>query len=669
MTLNASPLRLAAALTLLFALGAIAGCSDPDEGSSGPLADLANPEDSEAPLSDFSALLDGAPSNDTLPEEGKTDQVFPDKFDVRDTQSAVKSQGSRGVCSIFSTTALMEHLYIAEGTLPDADFSEQYLQWSAKSQVGQFKNTSGSNANVNLEAINRFGIVTEADYPYNPSPWNSSNDPACKGGDDQPVQCYTQGEPPERAANARKWKLPRSRFIRASTRSIKAYMMEQKVGVVAGMTFFYQGWNHRASALPVNSENWSEGYVLPPNAEDREKSLAKRAGHSILLLGWDDNLTVPKRDKDGNIVKGADGEAELVKGFFLIKNSWGTSGFGIRNAFGAGYGWIAYDYIEEFASVTSTTQPTVELDPEICNDDIDNNLDRRADCEDPQCAADAACNTGAGLTFTSTETLPIPDNTPAGVTTALRVSQTGNVGKVTVSVDVTHSYRGDLIVKLTSPDGTEAILHNKTGAGEDNLIASFTPEEFAGRAIQGDWKLTVIDTAKEDTGRINGWSLEIDLDGNAPAEACDDNLDNDGNGDTDCGDAACAAFPACQGVASLDFANTTAASIPDNDPNGVTSNIEVTDPGQISSMKVSVNITHTFRGDLLVKLTHKQTGTVTILHNKTGDNADNLVQTWSPSEFTGEAVTGTWSLSVSDNGAQDVGQLDSWNLEFDVVPQ
>ncbi len=91
-------------------------------------------------------------------------------------QSPVKSQGSRGVCSIFSTVALMEHLYLKEGTLADPDFSEQYLQWSAKFEVGSFPNTSGSNANSNLRAINRFGIVDEQAWPYESQPWKSGDD-------------------------------------------------------------------------------------------------------------------------------------------------------------------------------------------------------------------------------------------------------------------------------------------------------------------------------------------------------------------------------------------------------------------------------------------------------------------------------------------------------------
>ena len=81
----------------------------------------------DAVLTDPDVLLSGAPNKADLVDE-KTDQIPPKQFDLMAYQSPVKSQGSRGVCSIFATTALMEHLYIKQGTYTNPDFSEQYLQ-------------------------------------------------------------------------------------------------------------------------------------------------------------------------------------------------------------------------------------------------------------------------------------------------------------------------------------------------------------------------------------------------------------------------------------------------------------------------------------------------------------------------------------------------------------
>src|SRR5690606_4833236 len=161
---------------------------------------------------DYETLFAGAPANDLLPDENKADAIYPAQFsDPIQWDTPVKSQGSRGVCSIFSTVALMEHLYNKEGTLQDPDFSEQYLQWSVKFQVNSFPNSEGSNAYYNLRAISEYGIVEEAVDPYEPFPWGVADDPACDGSDAQPTRCYTNGEPSAEALAARKYKLPRGR--------------------------------------------------------------------------------------------------------------------------------------------------------------------------------------------------------------------------------------------------------------------------------------------------------------------------------------------------------------------------------------------------------------------------------------------------------------------------
>ncbi|MBU1536627.1 hypothetical protein KKF84_14975, partial [Myxococcota bacterium] len=61
---------------LLFAL-TISGCKDSDNGKV-----TTDPADSEAPLSDESAIFDGAPTNEELPEDGKFDAVYPATFDL-----------------------------------------------------------------------------------------------------------------------------------------------------------------------------------------------------------------------------------------------------------------------------------------------------------------------------------------------------------------------------------------------------------------------------------------------------------------------------------------------------------------------------------------------------------------------------------------------------------
>lgn len=313
--------------------------------------------DDDPPLADYQDIFAGAPKNDSLPTEGKADGVYPAQHtELVASQSPVKSQGRRGVCSIFATVGLMEHLYIRAGH-EAPDFSEQYLQWSVKTQLKAFPGSSGSSGEANLRAVNKYGIPEEQAWPYEPDQWNSSNDEECTGTDPMPTRCYTNGDPPESAREAKKFFLPASRWL--NTNSIKHQITTKKLAVVVGLDFFYQAWNHRKSTLPTTPANWNQGIVLYPNDEDIEESHKQRAGHAIVILGWDDDMEVPRRDKDGNQMTDEDGQPVMEKGFYLFKNSWGTAGFGIDNPHGAGFGWIAQRYVADYGSAVTSDMPTL----------------------------------------------------------------------------------------------------------------------------------------------------------------------------------------------------------------------------------------------------------------------------------------------------------------------
>lgn len=483
----------------------------------GCVGDDASVEDNSAPVDDpilvsIDVINAGWPGNDNLSNEDKSDQTFPAKFtDLMATQSPVKSQGSRGVCSIFSTTAYMEHLYIAEGSFPNPDFSEQYLQWSAKVLEGSFKNTSGSNNDANLRAIANYGVPEESAWRYESSPWSASTDADCGVEEKlQPVKCHTNGEPPESATAAQKYFLPTPRWQSARERSIKATMFNKKQAVPAGMTFFYQSWNHGRSELPTNSDYSAMGYVLSPNNKDRELSLAKRAGHAILLVGWDDNLEVQKVDETGKKVVDANGNPIMEKGFFLFKNSWGTGRFGTRNPEGDGYGWISYKYIEEFASAVVSDLPAPTRLTEICGDNIDNDRNGDTDCDDSACADTAACQSGAEVIDVEiTSSGAIPDNNTAGLSLPFIVEGGLPIRSMAINVDVTHSYRGDLRIELRLPSGEVKVLERNSSDSGDDIKKRY---DVTGVELPGDdiYEIVFIDTAAADTGVVNSVTVEIE---------------------------------------------------------------------------------------------------------------------------------------------------------------
>jgi len=105
-------------------------------------------------------------------------------------------------------------------------------------------------------------------------------------------------------------------------------------------------------------------------------------------------------------------------------------------------------------------------------------------------------------------------------------------------------------------------------------------------------------------------------------------------------------------------------SIPDFNTTGITSANSVTSNGTFTSLSLSLNITHTFIGDLVVTLI-SPTGTSFIVSNRAGGATQNLVINGLPiTAFNGQNVAGIWTLKVQDLAVADVGTLNSWSLAF-----
>jgi subtilisin-like proprotein convertase family protein len=123
--------------------------------------------------------------------------------------------------------------------------------------------------------------------------------------------------------------------------------------------------------------------------------------------------------------------------------------------------------------------------------------------------------------------LAIPDNNPTGVTSTTKIVMSGEISAVEVFVDITHTYIGDLIVRVTSPGGESCLLHNRTGGSTANLYGWYPLEiepaesldRFIGDPMEGEWMLTVSDHAGADTGTLNTWCLRITYAGGAVSVA------------------------------------------------------------------------------------------------------------------------------------------------------
>ena len=115
--------------------------------------------------------------------------------------------------------------------------------------------------------------------------------------------------------------------------------------------------------------------------------------------------------------------------------------------------------------------------------------------------------------------LPIPDSTPAGVSDYLTFPDDVEISEVEIYVDITHTYIGDLMVDVTSPEGTTVTLHNRGGGSADNIVGWYPDgldvagpgslTDFIGENAQGDWELHVSDNAGADLGTVNSWCVRV----------------------------------------------------------------------------------------------------------------------------------------------------------------
>ena len=101
----------------------------------------------------------------------------------------------------------------------------------------------------------------------------------------------------------------------------------------------------------------------------------------------------------------------------------------------------------------------------------------------------------------------------ASLTSNLNVSGGLQIDEVRVTVDISHTFIGDLRIDLIAPDGTSVILHNHVGWSTDDIDRTYTPFEvpalgnLIGSPVVGTWTLRVVDTWFWFKGRLISWRL------------------------------------------------------------------------------------------------------------------------------------------------------------------
>lgn len=111
----------------------------------------------------------------------------------------------------------------------------------------------------------------------------------------------------------------------------------------------------------------------------------------------------------------------------------------------------------------------------------------------------------------------IPDNNKAGVSSIISVASNLVVERVDVTVNITHSFIGDLEIILYSPTGTASYLMYRPskgslsafGSSQDNVHFTFNTVLDMGEAASGNWTLNVRDLAGLSTGTFDSWSIDL----------------------------------------------------------------------------------------------------------------------------------------------------------------
>lgn len=154
--------------------------------------------------------------------------------------------------------------------------------------------------------------------------------------------------------------------------------------------------------------------------------------------------------------------------------------------------------------------------------------------------SDAANNTSTRLVvnlscFSQENDTDMPIGPNAGTVTESVIAYTDDfeINDVNVTVNLIHTWDGDLELKLRAPDNSEVVLSDRHGGSGDNytntvfddeattpisagsppFTGSFQPDgnlsDFDGMQSIGDWTLVITDNANADGGTLLDWSLQL----------------------------------------------------------------------------------------------------------------------------------------------------------------
>ncbi len=117
-------------------------------------------------------------------------------------------------------------------------------------------------------------------------------------------------------------------------------------------------------------------------------------------------------------------------------------------------------------------------------------------------------------------TKSLRQNIPDGIsylTQSINITNSIEVERAEVTINISHSYIGDLSIYLVSPSGTSSCLLSRPGQGslsaygqqQDNIDFTFNTVLNWGESGLGTWALYVYDSSVRDVGTLNSWTLNL----------------------------------------------------------------------------------------------------------------------------------------------------------------
>ena len=253
------------------------------------------------------------PEGDDPDAEPVSFAPLPGQVDLRDRMPPVRNQRNRGTCVAHACVAVREFLLGKEST--SGDLSEQFLYWDCK-QKDDYPG-EGTWIRVGMACLKQDGVCVEQVWPYNPQPILGNE---------------SQGPPPAGAADkAASYRISDSQKLEPRwVNALRQTLADGKPVAFAVPVFTY--W----FTEPVRST----GDVRMPLSTDNVEG-----GHAMCMAGYEDDPSVP----DG--------------GFFLVRNSWGTTTWGKDSVVEPGYARMPYAYISQYGSSAYTASAPKEPPP------------------------------------------------------------------------------------------------------------------------------------------------------------------------------------------------------------------------------------------------------------------------------------------------------------------